>query len=116
LHEFESQVRGVMADGLVVLVHRRERHTQKIGIGEIAPALILKQMKRKEGNTWMLRYSTTAAYGARVEANPLCVGLVRDFPRESNAWREVDRLGLLVKINCDSEQAGPICFDALAES
>jgi integrase len=42
------------------------------------------------------------------------VGLVRDFPKEKNAWLEVDKLGLLVRIN-DSPLPGRIRFDALAE-
>ena len=38
---------------------------------------------------------------------------VRDFPKERDAWREVDRLGLLVRIN--EAQDTRIRFDALAE-
>ena len=34
------------------------------------------------------------------------VGLVRDFPKEKDAWREVNRLGLLVRINDDSVDWG----------
>jgi hypothetical protein len=49
-----------------------------------------------------------------VHYNTLPVGLLRDFPTEKAAWREVDRLGLLVRIN--SEESGTrIRFDALAE-
>ena len=37
-------------------------------------------------------------HGKRVRRDlPVC--LVRDFPKEKNAWREVDRLGLLLRIN-----------------
>ena len=46
----------------------------------------------------MLRYRVTKGDGGRVE-NTLPVGFVRDFPKEKDAWREVDRLGLLVRIN-----------------
>jgi hypothetical protein len=61
----------------------------------------------------MLRYRLSAADGGRKE-NTLPVGLLRDFPTEKAAWREVDRLGLLVRIN--SEESGTrIRFDALAE-
>ena len=61
----------------------------------------------------MLRYRLNTADGSRKE-NTLPVGLLRDFPTEKAAWREVDRLGLLVRIN--SEESGTrIRFDALAE-
>lgn len=42
------------------------------------------------------------------------VGLVRDFPKEADAWREVNKLGLLVRIN-ETPNSGRIRFDALAE-
>ena len=48
----------------------------------------LKQVPRKEGDTWMLRYRVVTTDGRRVE-NGLTVGLVRDFPSEKSAWREV---------------------------
>ena len=73
----------------------------------------LKQMPRKEGDTWVLRYRVSTANGRRVE-NILPIGLVRDFPTEKAAWREVDKLGLLVRIN---EAPAPVRtrFSALAE-
>jgi len=74
----------------------------------------LKAENRKEGETWVLRYRVTAADGRRVE-NTLSVALVQDFPTKGDAWGEVDRLGLLVRINCDAQTAGPIRFEALAE-
>ncbi len=74
----------------------------------------LKQMQRKEGMTWVLRYRVSNAEGRRVE-NIATVGLVRDFPKEQDAWKEVDRLGLLVRINSDAPCPGRIRFDALAE-
>lgn len=58
----------------------------------------LRKVRRKAGETWVLRYRITKADGRRVE-NGLEVGLVRDLPREKDAWREVDRLGLLVRVN-----------------
>jgi integrase len=58
----------------------------------------LKQVPRKEGATWVLRYRVTGADGRRVE-NSLPVGLVRDFPNEKSAWREVDKLGLCSRVN-----------------
>jgi integrase len=73
----------------------------------------LRKVHRKTGETWVLRYRVTQPGGRRVE-NTLPVGLVRDFPNEKNAWREVDRLGLLVRINDDSSDIR-IRFDALAE-
>ena len=61
----------------------------------------------------MLRYRVTKPDGKRVE-HGVPVGLVRDFPKEKDAWREVDKLGLLVRIN-DAPDDGRIKFDALAE-
>jgi integrase len=74
----------------------------------------LKPVKRKEGLTWILRYRVTKADGSRVE-NAATVGLVKDFPRESDARKEVDRLGILVKINADQVQVGSLKFEQLAE-
>ena len=61
----------------------------------------------------MLRYRVTLADGRRVEHN-LPIGLVAVLPKESDAWREVDRLQLLIRINDDSDDVR-IHFDALAE-
>ena len=58
----------------------------------------LRKLHHKAGETWVLRYRVTNVDGKRVENN-VNVGLVRDFPKENDAWREVDRLGLLVRIN-----------------
>jgi hypothetical protein len=59
------------------------------------------------------RYRVDTADGGRKE-NTSPVGLLRDFPTEKAAWREVDRLGLLVRVN--SEESGTrVRFDALAE-
>ena len=44
----------------------------------------------------------------------LAVGLVRDFAKEKDAWHEVDRLGLLLRVN-DEPGDVRIRFDALAE-
>ena len=73
----------------------------------------LKQVERKDGLTWILRYRINRPDGSRAE-NTETVGLVKNFPKESSARREVDRLGILVKINADV-QAGRIKFHALAE-
>jgi hypothetical protein len=73
----------------------------------------LKKFKRNEGMSWVLRYRTITADGRRVE-NGLPVGLVRDFPKEQDAWREVDKLGLLVRIN-NEHNGTRITFAALAE-
>jgi integrase len=73
----------------------------------------LRKVHRKAGEIWVLRYRVTHADGRRVE-NTLPVGLVRDFPKGRDAWREVDRLGLLIRINDESTDTR-IRFDALAE-
>ena len=61
----------------------------------------------------MLRYRVTNSDGRRVE-NAMPIGLVREFPKAKDAWREADRLGLSVRIN-DSSLPGRIRFDFLAE-
>lgn len=73
----------------------------------------LQKKNRKAGETWVLRYRVTTAGGSRVE-NIKPVGLVRDFPKAKDAWREVDHLGLLVRINDDSGDVR-IRFNTLAE-
>jgi hypothetical protein len=73
----------------------------------------LRKVRRKAGEKWVLRYRVTGADGRRVE-NTLPVGLVRDFPKVKDAWREVDRLGLPVRIN-DASSDVRIRFNALAE-
>lgn len=73
----------------------------------------LKKVRRKEGETWVLRYRVTSADGRRVEhIKP--IGLVRQFPKDRDAWREVDRLGILIRINEDPSP-GRIRFNSLAE-
>ena len=74
----------------------------------------LKKVSRKEGATWVRRYRVANAEGRRVE-NILPVGLVRDFPKAQDAWREVDRLGLLARVNSDTPCPGRTRFDVLAE-
>jgi integrase len=73
----------------------------------------LKIVQRKKGAIWLLRYRVRARSGRLVE-NSQPVGLVEDFPKESDARKEVDRLGLLVRINNDAE-TGRIHFASLAE-
>jgi hypothetical protein len=69
--------------------------------------------KSRSGEYWVLRYRATAADGRRVEHNAT-IGLIRDFPKERDAWREVDRRGMLVSVNAEN-QPGRIRFDSLAE-
>src|SRR5207248_11675388 len=57
----------------------------------------LKKAERKEGLTWVLRYRINGK-----EQTPLVVGMVSDFPTEDDANVEVDRLGLRVRINSQS--------------
>ena len=44
--------------------------------------------RRKEGETWVLRFRVANGEGKRVE-HTLPVGLVAKFPKESDAWREL---------------------------
>lgn len=73
----------------------------------------LKKVPRKEGDTWVLRYRVTGTDGKRVE-NTMPVGLVRDFPKEQHAWREVNKLDLLIRIN-EAPCPARIRFSQLAE-
>jgi integrase len=73
----------------------------------------LKKVRRKEGETWLLRFRVTNAEGKRVE-HLLPVGLVCKFPKDRDAWREVDRLGLGVRIN-DAPAPGRVQFAFIAE-
>src|SRR5882762_1509071 len=73
----------------------------------------LKKVKRREGEIWVLRYRVTNSDGRRVE-NVMPIGLVREFPKDKDAWREADRLGLYVRVN-DSPLPSRIRFDFLAE-
>jgi integrase len=73
----------------------------------------LKQVKRKAGLTWILRYRITQPDGRRVE-HVRTVGFVADFPKVKDARRELDRTGLLARINDESADTR-IHFDALAE-
>ena len=73
----------------------------------------LRKLHRKAGEMWVLRYRLTQPDGRRSE-HTLPIGFIRDFPKEKDAWREVDRLGLLVRINDESTDTR-IRFNALAE-
>jgi integrase len=73
----------------------------------------LKQVRRKTGPTWILRYRVSRPDAKRVEHSHI-VGLVADFPKWKDAMREVDRLGLLSRIN-DENADTRIHFNALAE-
>src|SRR5712671_4307356 len=73
----------------------------------------LKRVNRRGGEIWVLRYRVTNSDGRRVE-NVMPIGLVREFPKDKDAWREADRLGFSVRIN-DSPLPGRIRFGFLAE-
>ena len=72
----------------------------------------LKQEKRKNGRTWVLRHmATRKTDGKRVE-HKVAVGLVRDFPSKSAAWQEVERQHLNVN---NPNFSGAVKFSDLAE-
>jgi hypothetical protein len=73
----------------------------------------LKKVRRREGETWVLRYRVASAGGRRVE-HTTSIGLVQKFPKDEDAWREIDRLGILIRIN-DNTPLSRIRFNALAE-
>jgi hypothetical protein len=65
----------------------------------------------KEGEIWVLRYRVTNSDGRRVE-NVMPIGLVQQFPKDKDAWREANRLGLSGRIN---EAHARVSFHFLAE-
>ncbi len=72
----------------------------------------LKKENRAQGNTWVLFFrKTRKSDGKRVE-NKVPIGLVRDFPQETQAWTEVERLHL--HINEVNSRRG-ITFGDLAQ-
>ena len=73
----------------------------------------IRTLHRKGGDIWVLRYRVTQPDGSRMEKIEH-IGLVRDFPKERDARREADRLGLFVRIN-EPQRDTRIRFDALAE-
>jgi integrase len=72
----------------------------------------IRKVKRLAGDTWMLRFRTDAPDGTRKERT-FPIGLVSLFPKERDARREAQRLGLLTKINTEAE-VGRIQFKSLA--
>jgi hypothetical protein len=72
----------------------------------------IRKVKRLAGDTWMLRFRVDAPDGTRKERT-LPIGLVSFFPKERDARREAQRLGLLTKINTEAE-IGRIRFNSLA--
>lgn len=74
----------------------------------------IRRVPRKNGDdVWHLRFRESTADGGRREC-VIPIGSVRDFPKERDARKEVDRRGLLVRVNAENQQ-GRIHFDALAE-
>jgi integrase len=73
----------------------------------------IRRVTRKNGDVWHLRFRENTADGGRRE-RVILIGTVRDFPKERDARKEVDRRGLLVQVNAEN-QTGRIHFAELAE-
>ena len=74
----------------------------------------LRVESRKNGPTWVLRfYITRETDGRRVE-HKVAVGLVRHFPNESDAWAQVAKQHLHLKIN-EPDFKGRVTFADLAQ-
>ena len=73
----------------------------------------IRKVVRKNGEVWVLRFREDTADGGRRE-RVIPIGYLRDFPKESDARKEVDRRGLLVSVNAE-HQTGPVLFNTLAE-
>jgi integrase len=55
----------------------------------------LRRKPRKSGEVWMFSYRRRRPEdGAWVEASPILVGKVKDYPSEESAWRRVEKLHL----------------------
>jgi len=72
----------------------------------------LRQVKRKDGLTWLFRYRVTKN-GRRVE-NTRVVGLVQNLPTESSARKEVDRFGIRPQVNHNISASTEPTFGELA--
>jgi integrase len=77
---------------------------------------LTKEERKKHGRVWVYHwYKTRPSDGKKVE-NTVVVGRVASFPRESNAWEEVERRSLDHNINEPDSQTGRITFGELARS
>ena len=75
----------------------------------------LRKENRKDGTVWKLRYNTVRSEDGRKIERTRFVGYVKDFPTESDAWREVDRQRLTEKINSSTLRGGKLTFRQIAE-
>ena len=77
---------------------------------------LTKQKRKKDGRTWIYHwYKIRPCDGKSVE-NTAVVGPVASFPKESNAWEEVERRSLNHNINEPGFQTGRVTFEELARS
>lgn len=56
----------------------------------------------------MLRYRVASADGRRVE-HTTPIGLVQKFPKDEDVWREIDLLGILIRINDNTSLSRTRC-------
>jgi integrase len=75
----------------------------------------LRQEHRKDGKVWMLRHRTVRPEDGRRVERTLFVAYVKDFPKDSDAWGEVDRQRLTEKINNPTLRAGKLTFRQIGE-
>ena len=59
----------------------------------------LRREVRAAGATWVLRFNTDRPEDGRRVEHTIAVGLVSEYPSESAAWAEVNRLRLHEQIN-----------------
>ncbi len=77
---------------------------------------LTKQKRKKDGRVWIFHwYRVRPSDGKHVE-NTVVVGRVASFPKESNAWEEVERRSLNHNINEPDFQTGRVTFGELARS
>ena len=74
----------------------------------------LRQESRKGGATWVLRFNTNRPEDGRRVEHTIAVGLVSEYPSESAAWAEVNRLRLHEQIN-KPDYKGSVTFADLAQ-
>ena len=77
---------------------------------------LTKEERKKHGSVWIFHwYKVRPRDGKKVE-NTIVVGRVASFPKESNAWDEVDRRSLNHNISDPDFQTGRVTFGELARS
>jgi len=77
---------------------------------------ITKQDRKKQGPVWVYHWYVTKPETGRKAEQTCVLGPVRDFPRERDAWLEVDRRHLKPQSGQSAIRSGCLTFSDLAAS